>query len=62
VDPWSSGVWFEGWRRPLDGREPQVQELLAEGRVTPEPASWLLRVGWRRHGAIDLAEVPGGRT
>jgi REP element-mobilizing transposase RayT len=61
VDPWSSGVWFDGWRRPPDGREPQVRELLAEGRVTPEPASWLLRAGWRRHGAIDLAEVPGGR-
>jgi REP element-mobilizing transposase RayT len=29
--------------------------------VTPEPTSWLRRVGWRRHGAIDLAEVPGGR-
>jgi hypothetical protein len=61
VDPWSSGVWFDGWRWPPDGREPLVRELLAEGRVTPAPASWLLRVGWRRHGAIDLAEVPGGR-
>jgi hypothetical protein len=39
----------------------QVRELVEEGRVTLEPASWLLRVGWRRHGAIDLAEIPGGR-
>jgi hypothetical protein len=61
----SGSIWQEGaavgWRRPPDGRAPQVRELLAEGRVMAAPGSWLLRVGWRRHGAIDLAEVPGGR-
>ena len=23
------------------------------------PRTWLLRVGWRRHGLVDPAEVPG---
>ena len=25
-----------------------------------EPATWLLRIGWRRRGPISLAFVPGG--
>jgi hypothetical protein len=24
-----------------------------------KPRTWLLAVGWRRHGLIDPAEVPG---
>jgi hypothetical protein len=59
VAPFSSGVWFDGWRRPPDPRAPQVRALLAEERVTAAPASWLLRQGWRRHGLVDLAETPG---
>jgi hypothetical protein len=23
------------------------------------PRTWLLRVGWRRHGLVDPSEVPG---
>jgi REP element-mobilizing transposase RayT len=53
IDPASSGRWFEGWRQgsvETDG-PPSVSS----------PRTWLLRLGWRRHGLIDPAEVPGER-
>jgi len=56
IDEASSGAWFNGWSRrlqPLSSREPPC--------VAP-PRTWLLRVGWRRHGLIDPAEVPGRRS
>ena len=55
VDPASSGRWFEGWS---DGRA-----LEPPGRApVAKPRTWLLAVGWRRHGLIDPAEVPGDRA
>ena len=56
IDPLSSGRWFDGWRRdaPVDALSPGPQEI--------SPAqSWLLRIGWRKWGLIDPAEVPGRR-
>jgi REP element-mobilizing transposase RayT len=55
VDEASSGRWFHGWRGSVRrGRRPEPPEVA--------PAhTWLLRVGWRRHGLVDVAEVPGGR-
>jgi REP element-mobilizing transposase RayT len=50
VDPASSGDGFDGWRE----RAPDRAGGVAVART------WLLRVGWRRHGLIALAEVPGG--
>ena len=57
-DPASSGRWFDGWRR-----RPEVSPTQARLRSPPvaEARSWLLRVGWRRHGLIDPLEVPGRR-
>jgi hypothetical protein len=54
IDEASSGVWFDGWTRshPLSSRQPPP---------VSEPRTWLLRVGWRRHGLIDPAEIPGAR-
>src|SRR5262245_19197664 len=55
LDTASSGACFSGWSRrlqPLSSREPPC---------TAEPRTWLLRVGWRLHGLIDPAEVPGWR-
>jgi putative transposase len=53
VDPCSSGRWFDGWRQdrppPPPGKPPPVAAA----------HSWLLRVGWRRHGLLSLDEVPG---
>jgi REP element-mobilizing transposase RayT len=53
IDPASSGRWFSGWR----SGSPQPRDPPA----VAAPRSWLLRLGWRRKGLIDLAEVPGAR-
>ena len=53
LDEASSGAWFDGWSRRLHvlpSREPPC---------VATPRTWLLHVGWRRHGLIDPAEVPG---
>ena len=52
IDPASSGAWFDGWsdRAP---RPPERASPVAVART------WLLRIGWRRHGLIDPAEIPG---
>jgi len=52
LDPASSGRCFDGWvgRRTVPPGDPPS--------VAP-PHTWILRVGWRRHGLISPAEVPG---
>jgi hypothetical protein len=56
LDPCSSGVAFDGWSKraalppgtPLDRAPPTLRAK-----------TWLLGVGWRRHGLISPDEVPG---
>jgi hypothetical protein len=50
IDPCSSGAWFDGW----------AQKVAAPARPQAAAAAqtWLLRVGWRRHGLIRLDEEP----
>ena len=55
VDPASSGAWFQGWR---DGVEAFARSPAPVARAT----TWLLRLGWRRHGLLDPSEVPGLRA
>jgi REP element-mobilizing transposase RayT len=51
LDPASSARWFDGWRSGA---------LASHGpRSVAPPHTWLLRIGWRRHGLIDPSEVPG---
>ena len=55
LDPASSARWFDGWR-------PAAASRIPEASAQPEvarPRSWLLRVGWRRYGLVDPAELPG---
>lgn len=59
IDPCSSAPWFKGWRDEVLPDTWWKQELLAEPSPVVEPRSWLLRVGWRRHGEIAFDEVPG---
>jgi hypothetical protein len=58
VDPFSSGIAFDGWKEragePLGFRPPPTYEPL----IVWLPRCWLLREGWRRHGLIGLDETP----
>jgi REP element-mobilizing transposase RayT len=53
IDAASSGRSFDGWRRGSSGRA-----RIEAPEVAP-PRTWLLRIGWRRHGLVSLGEVPG---
>lgn len=53
LDEASSARWFSGWNR----RFHPASSLLPPPVALPR--TWLLRVGWRRHGLVDPAEVPG---
>jgi REP element-mobilizing transposase RayT len=59
LDPASSARWFDGWKwRPRSVTE-RARDV---HRVLPPVArarTWLLAVGWRRHGLLDPADVPG---
>ena len=53
LDEHSSAYAFDGWAQPLRGGE------LDDDRAVTDPKTWLLRIGWRRHGLVPRAEVPG---
>ena len=55
LDEASSGRWFDGWRT----RAPDGGQGGSGPRDVAPPHTWLLAVGWRRHGLIDPNEVPG---
>jgi len=59
IDPSSSAAWFDGWKEPIKPDAWWKRELLAEPSPVAKATVWLLRVGWRRHGAIAFDEVPG---
>jgi REP element-mobilizing transposase RayT len=50
-DPLSSAIWFDGWCRPL------VAE--ATSPIVATPRTWLVTMGWRRHGLLRPGERPG---
>ena len=52
LDPASSARWFGGWTRTHRGSDPPAVAVAH---------TWLLCIGWRRHGLIDVAEVPGSQ-
>jgi REP element-mobilizing transposase RayT len=54
LDEASSGRWFDGWRILPRGPTDAGPREVAPART------WLLSRGWRRHGLVDPAEVPGG--
>jgi len=51
TDPCSSAAYFDGWKRPL---LPPADR----GPPTAAPKTWLLGVGWRRHGLVAFDEAP----
>lgn len=60
LDPASSARWFDGWKLAR-GRVPGAQEHPDPHAHRPvaRAKTWLLNVGWRRHGLLDPADVPG---
>ena len=59
LDPASSARWFDGWKL-VRGLVPGAPEHPAPREHPPvaRAKTWLLNVGWRRHGLLDPAEVP----
>jgi REP element-mobilizing transposase RayT len=61
IDPYSSASQFGGWKELEDSA------FLFPRRATYDPLwvwlprTWLLKTGWRQHGLIQTAEIPGGR-
>jgi REP element-mobilizing transposase RayT len=55
IDPASSGRWFDGWRGNVEthGPSPPADPPVAR------PRTWLLVVGWKRGGFLNLDEAPG---
>jgi REP element-mobilizing transposase RayT len=52
IDPASSARWFTGWTRPPPATEKPPPTVAAE--------TWLLKVGWKRHGSLGRGELPAG--
>ena len=53
ADPFSSGDVFYGW-----DRRPHVELGETSLGLVAKARTWLLNVGWRRHGLIPLLSVP----
>lgn len=56
IDPASSARRFDGWKRK--GSVPSALEPPAT-RAVSRARTWWLTAGWRRHGLLDPADVPG---
>ncbi len=56
-DEASSARWFSGWK---GGRAPPpALQRRSDPREVAQPHTWMLKVGWRKLGLIDPAEIPG---
>lgn len=60
VDPYSSAVWFDGWRDAIRTDAPWLRALTRTTCPTAAPKTWLLNGGWRRGGGpISIDDIPG---
>ena len=58
LDGASSARWFAGWRTDVAiDRSPPCG--LGARPAVAEPRTWLLRVGYKKHGLLDPNEIPG---
>ncbi len=62
VDPFSSAVSFDGWKETSGTDYLGVLPADYEPLPVSRPQTWLLNVGWKRHGLISVREVPGERA
>ena len=55
-DPFSSGVWFHGYREPSEGLDRTT--LGGIERCTVNGLSWVLKEGWQRLGLLSVLDRP----
>jgi REP element-mobilizing transposase RayT len=66
IDHWSSAFYFDGFANvgpvaPEPPPPPGTRVVDERGPPVTAPRSWLLRIGWRRHGLIHTGEyAPDG--
>ena len=53
VDNFTSGPWFDGWKEVI-----RFAGLEAHIRPISTAKTWLLSVGWRRHGLVSAYDMP----
>jgi hypothetical protein len=66
IDPFSSGIWFDGWHEwspsagvppPLAEAAPDIADYATVGDSFT-PRSWLAARGWRQHALLGISERP----
>jgi REP element-mobilizing transposase RayT len=57
IGPCSSAPWFDGWAARIRGAGWKLR-LVATAAPTQRAQTWLLSVGWRRHGLMRFDEAP----
>jgi REP element-mobilizing transposase RayT len=59
LDAYSSAPSFDGWKRASDSQvSADSSPSAARPRLLERARTWLLSLGWRRHGLIDPRERP----
>jgi REP element-mobilizing transposase RayT len=61
VDPFSSGVLFDGWKEREDEVTLWRWRDTYDPLVVYLPKTWLLREGWRMYGLVGFHDLPGGK-
>ena len=59
LDPASSARWFDGWKMKTNPVTERGEPAAGGQPPVARARTWLLAVGWRRHGLVDPADVPG---
>ena len=53
IDTFTSAPWFDGFRETF-----RVRGLEAIVRPVTDARTWMLTIGWRRHGLLSVQEMP----
>jgi hypothetical protein len=53
IDTYTSAPWFDGFRETVT-----IRGLEAIVRPVAEARTWMLTIGWRRHGLLGVHELP----
>jgi REP element-mobilizing transposase RayT len=58
LDGMSSAMWIDDWKSVAFTELVRQERARAGPRMTSSPATWIARVGWRRHGKLSPLEAP----